>query len=63
MKKVILSIVIAVAVFFAIALIQSLVRDITFMQALSRPYNYFLAGIAFVGTYTAFRRRENNGSR
>ena len=58
MKKVILSILVAVAVFFVVALIQTLVRHMTFTEALSRPYNYFLAAIAFTGTFTAMSRKE-----
>ena len=57
MKKVILSILVAVAVFFVIALIQTLIRGMAFTEALSRPYNYFLAAIAFLGTFTAIGRK------
>ena len=57
MKRVILSIVVAAAVSFVIVLIQTLVRNMTFTEALSRPYNYFLAAIAFIGTFTAMSRR------
>ena len=57
MKKVILSILVAVAVFFVIVVIQTLVRNMTFTEALSRPYYYFLAAIAFIGTYTAISRK------
>ena len=57
MKRVILSIVVAAAVFFVIVLIQTLVRNMTFTEALSRPYNYFLAAIAFIGTFTAMSRK------
>ena len=57
MKKVILSILVAVAVFFVIVVMQTLVRNMTFTEALSRPYNYFLAAIAFIGTFTAMRRK------
>ena len=56
MKKVILSILVAVAVFFVIVLIQTLIRGMAFTEALSRPYNYFLAAIAFIGTFTAMKR-------
>ena len=56
MKKVILSILVAVAVFFVIAALQTLIRNMTFTEALSRPYNYFLAAIAFIGTFTAMKR-------
>ena len=58
MKKVILSILVAVAVLFVIAVIQTLVRNMTFTEALSRPYFYFLAVITFIGTYTAISRKE-----
>ena len=58
MKKVILSILVAVAVFFVIVVIQTLVRNMTFTEALSRPYYYFLAAIAFIGTFTAMSRKE-----
>ena len=57
MKKVIVSILVAVAVFFVIALIQTLIRNMTFTEALSRPYNFFLAAIAFVGTFTTMSRK------
>ena len=57
MKKVILSILIAVVVFFVIVLIQTLIKSITFTEALSIPYNYFVAAIAFIGTYTAMSRK------
>jgi hypothetical protein len=57
MKKVILSILVAVAVFFVIALVQTLIKNIAFTEALSRPYNYFLAAIAFIGTFTAMSRK------
>ena len=58
MKKGILSILVAVAVFFVIAVIQTLVMNMAFTEALSKPYNFFLAAIAFVGTYTAMSRKE-----
>ena len=58
MKKVILSILVAVAVFFAIVLIQTLIRNMPFTETLSRPYNFFLAAIAFIGTFTAMSRKE-----
>ena len=58
MKKVILSILVAVAVFFVIVVIQTLVRDMTFTEALSRPYNFFLAAITLIGTFTAMSRKE-----
>jgi hypothetical protein len=29
----------------------------TFTEALSRPYNYFLAAIAFAGTFIAMGRK------
>ena len=58
MKKVILSILVTVAVFFVIVLIQTLIKNMTFTEALSRPYNYFLAAIAFIGTFTAMSRKE-----
>ena len=58
MKKVILSILAAVVVFFVIVLIQTLIMNMTFSEALSRPYNYFVAAIAFVGTFTTMRRKE-----
>ena len=58
MKKVMLSILVAVPVFFVIVVIQTLVRNMTFTEALSRPYNYFLAAIAFIGTFTAMSRKE-----
>ena len=57
MKKVILSILVAVAVLFVVALIQTLIKNMTFTEALSRPYYYFLAAIAFIGTYTAISRK------
>ena len=57
MKKVILSVLVAVAVFFVIVLIQTLIRNITLTEALSRPYNYFLAAIAFIGTFTTMSRK------
>ena len=57
MKKVILSIVIAVAVFFVIVLLQTLIRSIPFTEALTRPYNYFLAAIAFIGTLVAMSKK------
>ena len=50
MKKVIMSILAAVVVFFVIVLIQTLIMNMTFSEVLSRPYNYFVAAIAFVGT-------------
>ncbi len=59
MKKIILSILVAVAVFFVIVLIQTQLKNMTFSEAVSRPYNYFLAAIAFVGTLTAMRRKGN----
>ena len=43
--------------FFVIVLIQTLIRNMAFTEALSRPYNYFLAAIAFVGTFTAMSRK------
>ena len=58
MKKVMLSILVAVPVFFVIVVIQTLVRNMTFTEALSRPYHYFLASIAFIGTFTAMSRKE-----
>ncbi len=58
MKKVIPSILVAVAVFFVIVVMQTLVRNMTFTEAVSRPYNYFLAAIAFIGTFTAMSRKE-----
>ena len=57
MKKGLLSILVAIIVLFVIALIQTLIRDMTFTEALSRPYNYFLAAIAFIGTFTAMSRK------
>ena len=57
MKKAILSILVAVAVFFVIVVMQTLVRNMIFTEALSRPYNYFVAAIALVGTYTAMSRK------
>ena len=51
MKKVILSILVAVPVFFVIVVLQTLIRNSTFIEAISRPYNYFLAAIAFIGTF------------
>ena len=59
MKKIILSILVAVAVFFVIVLIQTQLKNMTFSEAVSRSYNYFLAAIAFVGTLTAMRRKGN----
>ena len=58
MKKVILSLLVAVVVLFVIVLIQTLIKNVTFTEALSRPYNYFVAAIAFVGTFTTMRRKE-----
>ena len=58
MKKVIMSILAAVVVFFVIVLIQTLIMNMTFSEVLSRPYNYFVAAIAFVGTFTTMRRKE-----
>jgi len=58
MKKVILSILVTVAVFFVIVLIQTLIKNMTFTEALSRPYNYFLAAIAFMGTFSTMSRKE-----
>ena len=57
MKKVILSILVAVAVIFVIALLQTLIKNMTFTEALSTPYNYFLAAIAFIGTFTTMNRK------
>ena len=57
MKKVILSILVAVAVLFVVALIQTLIKNMTFTEALSRPHNYFVAAIAFIGTFTAMSRK------
>ena len=57
MKKVIMSLLVAVAVFFVIVGIQTLVMNMTFTEALSRPYNFFLAAIAFIGTFTAMSRK------
>ena len=57
MKKGILSILVAVAVFLVIVVIQTLVKNMAFTEALSKPYNFFLAAIAFVGTYTAMSRK------
>jgi hypothetical protein len=57
MKKGLLSILVAIVVFFVIVLIQTLIRDIAFTEALARPYNYFLAAIAFIGTFTAMSRK------
>ena len=58
MKKVIMSILAAVVVFFVIVLIQTLIMNMTFSEVLSRPYNYFVTAIAFVGTFTTMRRKE-----
>ena len=58
MKKVIMSILVAVAVFFVIVVIQTLVRNMAFAEALSRPYNFFLAAITLIGTFTAMSRKE-----
>ncbi len=63
MKKVILSILVAVAVFFVIVVMQTLVRNMTFTEAVSRPYNYFLAAIAFIGTFTAMSRKEKSNKK
>ena len=57
MKKVILSILVAVAVFFVIVVIQTLVRNMTFTEALSRPYNFFLAAIVSIGTFKSMSRK------
>ena len=57
MKKAILSILVAVAVFFVIVVIQTLVRNMAFAEALSRPYNFFLAAIAFIGTFKSMSRK------
>ena len=57
MKKVILSILVAVVVLFVIVLLQTLIRNMTFSEALSTPYNYFLAAIAFIGTFTAMGKK------
>ena len=57
MKKVIQSILVAVVVLFVIVLIQTLIMNMPFSEALSRPYNYFVAAIALVGTYTAMSRK------
>ena len=57
MKKVILSILAAVAVLLVVALIQTVIKDMTFTEALSTPYNYFLAAIAFIGTFTTMNRK------
>ena len=57
MKKAILSILVAVAVLFVIVMMQTLVMNMTFTEALSRPYNYFLVAIAFIGTFTAMGRK------
>ena len=57
MKKVIQSILVAVVVLFVIVLIQTLIMNMPFSEALSRPYNYFVAAIAFVGTFTTMRRQ------
>ena len=57
MKKAILSILVAVAVLFVIVVLQTLVRNMPFTEALSRPYNYFLAAIAFIGTFAAMGRK------
>ena len=57
MKKGLLSILVAIIVLFVIVLIQTLLRNMTFTEALLRPYNYFLAAIAFIGTYTAMSRK------
>ena len=46
-----MSILVAVAVFFVLVVIQTLARNMTFTEALSRPYNFFLAAIAFIGTF------------
>ena len=58
MKKVIQSILVAVVVLFVIVLLQTLIKNMTFSEALSTPYNYFLAAIAFIGTFTAMSRKE-----
>ena len=58
MKKIILSILAAVAVLLVVALIQTVIKDMTFTEALTRPHNYFLAAIAFIGTFTAMSRKE-----
>ena len=60
MKKAILSILVAVAVFFVIVVIQTLVRNMAFAEALSRPYNFFLAAIAFLGTFKAMSSKGEN---
>ena len=57
MKKVIQSILVAVVVLFVIVLLQTLIKNMTFTEALSTPYNYFLAAIAFIGTFTAMSRK------
>ena len=58
MKKVVLSLLVAVAVFFVIVLIQTFLRNMAFTRALLRPYNYLLAAIAFLGTLTAMGRKR-----
>ena len=57
MKKVILSLLVAVVVLFVIVLIQTLIKNMAFTEAVSRPYNYFLAAIAFIGTFTTMSRK------
>ena len=57
MKKVILSILVAVVVLFVVVLLQTLIRNMAFSEALTRPHNYFLAAIAFIGTFTAMSRK------
>jgi len=40
-----------------LVVIQTLARNMTFTEVLSRPYNFFLAAITFIGTYTAMSRK------
>lgn len=60
MKKVLLALLVGVAVFFIIALGQSLIRNVAFTEALSRSYNFFLGGIAAAGTYAALYKKGKN---
>lgn len=63
MKKILLALLVGVAVFFIIALGQSLIRGVDFTETLSRPYNFLLGGLALAGTYTALYRKEKNSDK
>lgn len=60
-KSIIIALGVAVLTWVACGAIVGLIRDVAFVDALIRPYNAFLAGLTFVGTYTALiKKRMSN---